>query len=89
MAITFTSDETSVVVADKLGDAYVFFVNGSTIEDPSPVLGHISVLTDVILSPDNKFILTSDRDEKIRVSHFPLSDDIQAFCLGHTEYYLI
>lgn len=42
-----------------------------------------------ILSPDNKFILTSDRDEKIRVSHFPLSDDIQAFCLGHTEYYLI
>lgn len=48
MAITFTSDETSVVVADKLGDAYVFFVNGSTIEDPSPVLGHISVLTDVV-----------------------------------------
>ncbi|GAV05455.1 hypothetical protein RvY_15587 [Ramazzottius varieornatus] len=86
MAITFTSDEASIIVADKLGDAYIFSISADTAQAPAPILGHISVLTDVVVSPDDRYILTSDRDEKIRVSHFPLADDIQTFCLGHTEF---
>ena len=33
-----------------------------------------------------KYLITGDRDEKIRVSHFPNSHDIQSFCLAHEEY---
>ncbi|KAK3867100.1 hypothetical protein Pcinc_027414 [Petrolisthes cinctipes] len=54
--------------------------------EPRPLLGHLSMLLDVALSEDNKFIITADRDEKIRVSHFPQAYDIHTFCLGHTEF---
>ncbi|CAH0396233.1 unnamed protein product [Bemisia tabaci] len=39
----------------------------------------------MILTPDN-FIITCDRDEKIRVSHYPNSYNIQTYCLGHEEF---
>ena len=31
-------------------------------------------------------IVTSDRDEKIRVTNFPETHEIQTFCMGHTEF---
>jgi len=31
-------------------------------------------------------ILTADRDERIRVSHFPMASEIIAFCHGHTQF---
>lgn len=37
------------------------------------------------VSPDDLFILTADRDEKIRVSWAAAPHSIEAFCLGHTE----
>ncbi|XP_069544810.1 tRNA (guanine-N(7)-)-methyltransferase non-catalytic subunit wdr4-like, partial [Brachyistius frenatus] len=37
-------------------------------------------------SPDNRFIITAERDEKIRVSHLRAPYDIQAFCLGHQQF---
>ncbi|OQV15418.1 Solute carrier organic anion transporter family member 4C1 [Hypsibius exemplaris] len=87
MALTFSADEKTIIVADKLGDAYRFAVVDEPGTEPNlPILGHISVLTDVLLSPDQKFILTADCDEKVRVSHYPLADDIQSFCLGHTRF---
>lgn len=56
------------------------------------LLGHTaSVLTDVCLvassSSNNKYyLLTADRDEKIRVSHFPRCYDIYGYLLGHTAF---
>ena len=38
-----------------------------------------------VLAEDDKFLITSDRDEKIRVSCFPNSYSIHTFCLGHLE----
>ncbi|XP_055339740.1 uncharacterized protein LOC129589190 [Paramacrobiotus metropolitanus] len=86
MAMTFVADNSGIVVADKLGDAYYYPFDQDVAKHQTPILGHISVLTDVVVTRDKRFILTADRDEKIRVSHFPLADDIQAFCLGHTEF---
>lgn len=46
--------------------------------------GHLSTVTAMVFSPDESFLITAERDEKIRVSHFPNSYNIEAFCLGHT-----
>lgn len=58
------------------------------------LLGHVSLLTDVacvtLASPSHKpynYILTSDRDEHIRVSRgIPQAHIIEGYCLGHTEF---
>ena len=34
---------------------------------------------------EDKFVVTADRDEKIRISCYPNSYNIHQFCLGHTE----
>lgn len=61
------------------------------------LLGHVSVLTDLAYvtltnnawpPPRQKsYILTSDRDEHIRVSRgIPQTHVIEGYCLGHTEF---
>lgn len=58
------------------------------------LLGHVSLLTDIacvsvtlsLLAPRD-YILTSDRDEHIRVSRgIPQAHIIEGFCLGHTDF---
>ncbi|EED81216.1 predicted protein [Postia placenta Mad-698-R] len=58
-------------------------------ENPSDgelILGHVSLLTCFLLSTDDKYILTADRDEHIRVSWFPQGYVIERYCLGHGKY---
>lgn len=59
------------------------------------LLGHVSLLTDLAcitladetLSRQRRYILTSDRDEHIRVSRgIPQTHVIEGYCLGHTEF---
>lgn len=60
-------------------------------ENPSGgslVLGHVSLLTNFILTPDERYIITADRDEHIRVSWYPQGYNIEMFCLGHKKYVL-
>ncbi|XP_062948553.1 tRNA (guanine-N(7)-)-methyltransferase non-catalytic subunit WDR4 [Cynocephalus volans] len=84
-ALTFTASEEKVLVADKSGDVYSF-----SVLDPHGCgrleLGHLSMLLDVAVSPDDRFVLTADRDEKIRVSWATAPYNIESFCLGHTEF---
>ncbi|KAI5107395.1 tRNA (guanine-N(7)-)-methyltransferase non-catalytic subunit wdr4 [Silurus meridionalis] len=84
-SLVFTRAEDELLVADKSGDAYSF----SVLEPQKPgelKLGHLSMLQAIALSPDDKYIITADRDEKIRVSLSKSSYNIQAFCLGHSEF---
>ncbi|KAI1315556.1 tRNA (guanine-N(7)-)-methyltransferase non-catalytic subunit trm82 [Mortierella claussenii] len=55
-------------------------------EAEQPILGHVSMATDLALTKDNKYIITSDRDEHIRVSHYPKGHNIETYCLGHTSF---
>ena len=58
-------------------------------ENPSNgtlVLGHASLLTTFLLTPDEQYIITADRDEHIRVSWFPQGYNIERYCLGHEKY---
>ncbi|XP_003419034.2 tRNA (guanine-N(7)-)-methyltransferase non-catalytic subunit WDR4 isoform X1 [Loxodonta africana] len=84
-ALTFTASEEKVLVADKSGDVYSF----SVLEPQGRgklELGHLSMLLDVAVSPDGRYVLTADRDEKIRVSWLAAPHSIESFCLGHTEF---
>jgi len=49
------------------------------------VLGHTSLLTSFTLSEDERYIITADRDEHIRISWYPQSYCIEGYCLGHKK----
>jgi WD40 repeat protein len=91
-ALRVTNDDTAIY-ADKFGNVYKFelapFLSGSSnlrAEEHTLVLGHCSTVTDMILSDDERYIITADRDERVRVSHWPNAYNIQTFCLGHTAF---
>jgi tRNA (guanine-N(7)-)-methyltransferase subunit TRM82 len=56
------------------------------------ILGHVSVLTDLVVGLDvsnahREYVLTADRDEHIRVSRgIPQAHVINNYCLGHTDF---
>ncbi|KAL1929855.1 hypothetical protein VTP01DRAFT_1009 [Rhizomucor pusillus] len=77
-----------IVVADKFGDVYCHPVEEQKEGEDAkmaPIVGHVSMVTDMALTPGDKFVVTSDRDEHIRVSHYPNGYNIETFCLGHTD----
>ncbi|KAK0038711.1 tRNA (guanine-N(7)-)-methyltransferase non-catalytic subunit wuho, partial [Biomphalaria pfeifferi] len=55
-------------------------VHGGTL-----LLGHLSMVLDVLLVESDSLIVTCDRDEKIRVSRYPDGYQIESYCLGHTQ----
>ncbi|KAJ2036552.1 hypothetical protein GGI08_008601 [Coemansia sp. S2] len=76
-----------LVTADKFGDAYWVGIFPDTAEKPHILLGHVSNLCAIDFSfNEPPYVLTCDRDEKLRVSRFPNAYNIQSFGLGHTEF---
>uniref|UniRef100_A0A3P8U966 WD repeat domain 4 n=1 Tax=Amphiprion percula TaxID=161767 RepID=A0A3P8U966_AMPPE len=84
-SLVFSQAEDELLVADKSGDVYSFSVMEPQREGKL-MMGHLSMLLAVTISLDNKYIITADRDEKIRVSHFRSPYVIQSFCLGHQQF---
>lgn len=82
--IRFTVDNSQILVADKSGDVLIYDIKDGN--SGTKLLGHLSLLLDVIQSNDTQCIISCDRDEKIRVSCFPNTYNIQTYCLGHKEY---
>ncbi|KAJ3034130.1 WD repeat-containing protein 4, partial [Rhizophlyctis rosea] len=82
--VSFSPDG-KLIIGDKFGDVYSVKRDDAEGQE-SLILGHVSMLTDLVFSQDGKFIITADRDEKIRVSHYPLAYDVEGFCLGHRSY---
>ncbi|XP_062258442.1 tRNA (guanine-N(7)-)-methyltransferase non-catalytic subunit wdr4 isoform X1 [Platichthys flesus] len=83
--LVFSKAEDELLVADKSGDVYSFSVVEPQ-RDGELKMGHLSMLLAITMSPDDKYIITADRDEKIRVSHFRCPYNIQSFCLGHQQF---
>ncbi|XP_063699082.1 tRNA (guanine-N(7)-)-methyltransferase non-catalytic subunit wuho [Culicoides brevitarsis] len=84
-AMSFFPDSSSLLVADKTGDVFVF----DCIDAESPgkwIQGHISQVLDIQMNKEMDFFVTSDRDEKIKVVKWPEHCEIEAFCLGHKEF---
>jgi len=87
-ALCFTRSSDEIVLADRSGDVYVYSLKEDATDGVAkvPILGHVSLLLDLLLSCNGKFLITCDRDEKIRVSRFPNAYNIESFCLGHSEF---
>ncbi|XP_044140237.1 tRNA (guanine-N(7)-)-methyltransferase non-catalytic subunit WDR4 isoform X1 [Bufo gargarizans] len=84
-SLTFSPCERRILVADKSGDVFSFSVQAAQ-EEGHLELGHLSMLLDLVVTQDGQYIITCDRDEKIRVSQRGAPHVITAFCLGHTEF---
>ncbi|KAM9206233.1 tRNA (guanine-N(7)-)-methyltransferase non-catalytic subunit WDR4 [Mergus octosetaceus] len=84
-SLVITAAEDKILVADKSGDVYSYSIKEPQAEGKLE-LGHLSMVLDVALSPDDRYILTADRDEKIRVSLTKAPYNIVSYCLGHKEF---
>ncbi|TDH07244.1 hypothetical protein EPR50_G00121700, partial [Perca flavescens] len=84
-SLMFSQAEDKLLATDKSGDVYSFSVVEPQ-RDGELKMGHLSMLLALSMSPDDKYIITADRDEKIRVSHLRSPYNIQSFCLGHQQF---
>ncbi|KAJ0927934.1 putative transcription factor WD40-like family [Helianthus annuus] len=97
-AVAISDNGQFVCYADKFGTVWVVELDesienqASVQKKGSPLLSHYcSIITSLEFSPDGQFIITADRDFKIRVTVFPKkplngAHEIQSYCLGHTEF---
>lgn len=92
-SITITPDNQSIIMADKFGDVYDMSITDKTtieLNDLKPILGHVSMLTSVLAVEDpetkKKFVITSDRDEHIKISHYPQTFIVDKWLFGHKEF---
>ncbi|KAI5120266.1 hypothetical protein M0805_004602 [Coniferiporia weirii] len=67
-------------------DAKPVTKSAKRMSDGSLLLGHVSLLTTLLLSRDEKYIITADRDEHIRVSWYPEAYTIERYCLEHKKF---
>ncbi|NXN43149.1 WDR4 methyltransferase, partial [Rhinoptilus africanus] len=84
-SLIITAADDKILIADKSGDVYSYSITEPQAEGKLE-LGHLSLLLDMALSPDDQYILTADRDEKIRVSLTKAPYYIVSYCLGHKEF---
>ncbi|KAJ2082321.1 hypothetical protein H4R24_001697 [Coemansia sp. RSA 988] len=92
-ALAFDPQGEYLLTADKSGDVYKIPTTAEdssstqTKEKPEPLLGHVSILCDIKFSYGTRpYVLTCDRDEKLRISRYPNTYNIEAFGLGHKEF---
>lgn len=88
-SLCFSPDSQHLLLADKTGDCFIFDCASTSEAESSPgkwILGHFSMVLDTLFTKDGRYIVSSDRDEKIRVSRYPQTHIIETYCLGHTEY---
>lgn len=97
-SLAVSGDDKFVCFSDKFGVVYVVDIGDYDVQKPAvdkkavPILSHYcSIITRLEFSPDGQYIVSADRDFKIRVTLFPKeplkgAHEIQSFCLGHTEF---
>ncbi|EQC28563.1 hypothetical protein SDRG_13641 [Saprolegnia diclina VS20] len=84
VAATYGGKE-AVLVGGNAGEVNAYPLPDVTAGEKSLLQHTTSIITDVAMSIDGKYLLTADRDEKVRVSHFPATTLVQNYCLGHRQ----
>jgi tRNA (guanine-N(7)-)-methyltransferase subunit TRM82 len=79
--MTFTKDN-ELLVADKFGNVLSFPMDQTA--EGRLLLGHLSLISDMLIG--DAYLITADRDEKIRISRLNAPYVIESFCLGHVQF---
>lgn len=84
--LCFCQTQEMILAGDKAGDVHKCQL-GRENNDPKVelVLGHLSMVLDLSMTNDDAFLISADRDEKIRVSCFPNAYNIHGYCFGHEK----
>ncbi|CUS24072.1 LAQU0S13e02652g1_1 [Lachancea quebecensis] len=90
-ALTTTTDDDTVLVADKFGDVYALSTKEGVVQETAlePILGHVSLLTDIAVAKEadgKQLIITADRDEHIRITHYPQTFVINKWLFGSKQF---
>ena len=76
-------DEQYLVAADKFGVITVLRLPSLKTENDGSA--HLSIITHIAFDPSGKYLISSDKDFKLRISRFPQLSIIDGFCFGHTQ----
>ncbi|GJQ09686.1 hypothetical protein GpartN1_g1477.t1 [Galdieria partita] len=57
-------------------------------EDDDSCLGHYATIVAVTMSMNGEYVITGDRDNKIRVSEYPNTYNIYSFCLSDPHFFV-
>ena len=87
-SMCITHSEKDILLADLSGSVYLLPVMQAELDLQSlpSILGHCSILTGISTDLHDRYIVTSDSEGKIRVSHFPNAYNIHTYLLSHTEF---
>lgn len=80
MSVRCSADSTLCAVADRFGDVHNLSVPQLT---PQNSIGHLAEVFCAIYSLDGKYLISCDKEKKVRVSRYPASYIIERFCFGH------
>lgn len=69
-------------VVETRPQGFVVASDPSLNPDGDLLLGHVSLVTQTLLAPGGKHIITADRDEHIRVSRYPAAYVVDRFLWG-------
>lgn len=72
--------EDGILFADRYGDVYKLENNNASL-----LLGHLAIITQMVLVDNDRFLVTADNTDKIRISRYPDVYVIRAFALGHSN----
>lgn len=86
ISIQFFPTSKILLIADKSGCVTFYSYSEGTLKKTDLALGHNSMLTGALVTDDESYIITCDRDEKIRVSNYPNVYNIESYCLGHEQF---
>lgn len=86
-SIIFDKSNENILVGDKFGDVYKISLS-THVDSLEPILGHVSMLTSLnnFVKDSQEFIVTTDRDEHIKISNYPDSYIIDTFLFGHLNF---
>uniref|UniRef100_A0AAG5D1H1 tRNA (guanine-N(7)-)-methyltransferase non-catalytic subunit wuho n=1 Tax=Anopheles atroparvus TaxID=41427 RepID=A0AAG5D1H1_ANOAO len=85
VCMKFASKHGVLFGCDK-SDCFEFDPVGKSDKRSKWILGHMSQILDLGVSADERYIITCDRDEKIKVTSYPDCHNIVCYCFGHQEY---
>jgi WD40 repeat protein len=76
----------ALIVALSHGEVGAFPLDGLNQRYKTLVSHSCSMITCACMSVDRRYLITTDRDEQVRVTNFPNNHSIQSFCMGHTAF---